>query len=394
MINVIIADKNNASKELIQSYLNDVEEINNIYCYDDLNSIDCDLKKINLIIFDINSSNYLETLVIVDEYKKKCKNLNFIAISYEINSELVSKVLKHNVSEFLLKPIMPNILINSVRKITNTNKNDKKKARTICIYSNKGGTGKTSTAVNLAYEISKYTQEKVCLLDLSFNFGDISTCLDVNPKHTIASVCSKLENSDSDLAYTLCEKYRDTNMYILSFQNDTGLNMKNVTPEKISKLINSLKNIFDYIIIDTMNSIDETSLAIFSSSDLILLMSMLNLISIRNIQKCLELFNNIGVSLSRVKLIINRYIETSEIKIDDVVKTTGADVFYKIPNNYLTLIDAMNLGFAVSEINPYSNIAKAYQALAKEIVNIDYINLEDSKVYNHGIFNLLRRMGE
>ncbi len=394
MINVIITDKNSKSRELIQSYLKDIPEINEIYCYDDLNSVDCDIKKIDLIIFDIDSKSCIETLVIADEYRNKNKNLKFIAISYEINSELVSRVLKQNISEFLLKPIVPNILSASIRKITESEKDNRKKARTICIYSNKGGSGKTSVAVNTAYGIASQTNEKVCLLDLSFNFGDIATYLGVDPKHTILSVTQKIEHADKDLAYTLCEKYRDTSLYVLSFQNDTGLNAKIASPEVVTKLVNSLKNLFDYIVIDTMSTIDETTASIFSVSDLIILIGMLNLASIRNCQKCYELFDNIGISSSRIKLVLNRYIENSEIKQEDIKQTIGAEIFHKIPNNYLTLIDAINLGHAVSEINPYSNIAKAYQSLAQEIVNIDYINLEDSKNYNHGIYNLLRRMGE
>ena len=143
-----------------------------------------------------------------------------------------------------------------------------------------------------------------------------------------------------------------------------------------------------------MSVIDETSAAIFATSDLIVLIGMLNMVSIRNIQKCTELFEDMQINPSRIKLIINRYIDNSEIKAEDIKEAVNLDIFHKIPNNYLTLIDAINLGHTVSEINPHSNIAKAYQNLARELINIDYINLQDTKNYNHhGIFNLLRRMG-
>ena len=72
------------------------------------------------------------------------------------------------------------------------------------------------------------------------------------------------------------------------------------------------------------------------------------------------------------------------------------NIFYKIPNNYLTLIDAINIGATVKETNPQSNIAKAYNDLAHEILNIDFMSIKEKERtnYNHGIFNLLRRMGE
>ena len=393
MTNIVIIDKNQNSKELIQNYLKNMDGINNVFCYDNLDAIDCDLKQINVIIFDIDSKNAIENLVIVNELKNKHKHLNFIATSYEINSELVSKVLKQNISEFLLKPVIANILYNAIKKITDNRKvTAQKKAKTICLFSNKGGCGKTSIAVNTAYEIAAQTEEKVCLLDLSFNFGDIATFLNVNPKYTVSSVVQKIEHSDVDLVYTLCEKYKNSNLYVLSFQNDTELNNSYTTPQLVSRLISSLKNIFDYIVIDTLNSINETTSAILSLSDLTLLVGTINLISIRNCQKCLELFSEMSIDSSRIKFILNRYSENSEIKIDDIKNTIGIDIFHKIPNNYLTLIDAINLGCALRETNPHSNIAKAYNSLARELINTDYINVQ--KNYNHGIFNLLRRMGE
>ena len=120
---------------------------------------------------------------------------------------------------------------------------------------------------------------------------------------------------------------------------------------------------------------------------------MLNLASIRNLQKCNELFDNMGYKGDKIKLIVNRYIENSEISIKDLEKTVGKEVFNRVPNNYLTLIDAINLGKTVGEINPQSNIAKAYKNIAQEIINTDFLDIAN-KTYNHGVFNLLRRMGE
>ena len=95
-------------------------------------------------------------------------------------------------------------------------------------------------------------------------------------------------------------------------------------------------------------------------------------------------------------MIVNRFIENSELTINDIKNTLDKNVFYKIPNNYLTLIDAINIGATVEETNPQSNIAKAYKDLAHEILNIDFMSIKEKEKtnYNHGIFNLLRRMGE
>ncbi len=395
MLNVIIIDKNKNSKDFLENFLNKYENTQIKNSFDNLNSIEItkeNLDDIDLIIFDIDSNNADESLKLIKKIKDKFKNISFIALSYEINSELVTKTLKEGIRDFLLKPLIPAIFEATIKKIENE-KNDIKEANStiINIFSQKGGVGKTSLAINLAYQISTKTSQKVCILDFSFNSEDICTFLNIKPKFNIDFIVNNIETSDEKLLLSLMDKYQNTNLYVFSPQKDINIGYK-YTPQKIIKIINSLKNIFPYIVIDSPNIIDETTMAILNNSNVTLLIGMLNMASVRNLQKCYELFDNIGYKNDKIKLIINRYIEKSDITIKDLEDTIKKKVYFKIPNNYLTLIDAINLGKTVEETNPQSNIAKAYGLLSQELINTDFSNTE--KLYNHGVFNLLRRMGE
>jgi len=382
----IVIDKNAQSKELILNGLKNIENIEIIGSYEDFNCEEINYQDLNLIIFDIDSKNSHEILDKISFLKTQFKDLNFIALSYEINSQLVSQTLSIGVKDFLLKPIIPSVLEASIKKISLV---EEKKAKTICIFSNKGGVGKTTLATNLAWEIYEKTNEKICILDLSFNSEDVSTFLKIEQKFNIDYILSNLENSNEELLLSLMGKYKDSKIYLLEAQEEIMPEIK-YTPQEIAKIINSLKNIFDYIIIDTSSIINEINISILNCSDLILLLSSMNLISIKNTKKCYELFDKIGYNSDKIKLIINRFIESEEFYLNDLNK----DIFAKIPNNYLTLSDAINLGQNVKEVNPQSNIAKAYSKIAQEILNIDFKILNSNTKYNHGIFNLLKRMGE
>lgn len=392
MIKTIIIDKSKTSADVILSFLKDIEGIEVI---NSIETITCDIDKdVDLIIFDISSKDSFETLKIIQKLKNDNKNLSFIATSYEINSKLISETLNEGVNEFLLKPLIKDVLEASIEKIKKSkNNNQIQKANTICIFSNKSCVGKTSLAVNSAYEIAKKTNENVCLLDLNFNNEDISTFLDIDENFKTEYILSNIENAPKDAVLSMIPKYKDSSLYVMSLQ-------KNITPDikynnqTISMIINSLKNIFNWIIIDTQSPLDEKTTTIFHNSDMIILIGLMNMAGIRNCQKCLELFDNMGYKSDKIKLVINRYIENSEITLDDVEKTLK-EVFYKIPNNYLTLVDAINIGKPVGETNPNSNIARAYQGIADEIINTNFLNLKSEKNdYNHGIFNLMRKMGE
>lgn len=382
----IVIDENIQSKELLINNLKNIENVEIIGNFDNFNSDEINFSCAELILFDINSKNCDEIVNKIAFLKSQFENLNFIALSYEINSQMVTKILNAGANDFLLKPILANILETSIKKLAN---NENKKAKTLTVFSSKGGVGKTSLITNLAWEIYQKTNAKICILDLSFSSDDASVFLNVESKLDFNNILSNLENLNKEAFLSTLSKYQDSKVYILKAQSDFLFEL-NFTPQKIAKIINSLKNIFDYILIDTTNLINEQNVSIFNCSDLILLLTTTNATSIKNCLKSYELFDKLSYSNDKIKLIVNRFIETEDYTLNEVREK----IFATIPNNYLTLVDSINQAKNVGQTNPQSNIAKAYKKIAQEILNIDFLNLNSKVNYNHGIFNLLKKMGE
>ena len=57
-------------------------------------------------------------------------------------------------------------------------------------------------------------------------------------------------------------------------------------------------------------------------------------------------------------------MENDEIKAEDVEEVLGKPLYWKIPNNYFTMMSAINKGVPVCEINHDSNVALSYKNLA------------------------------
>ena len=60
-------------------------------------------------------------------------------------------------------------------------------------------------------------------------------------------------------------------------------------------------------------------------------------------------------------------MENDEIKIEDIESTIGEKIYWKIPNNYFSIMEAINRGVSVSEVNSNSNIANSFRDLATKI---------------------------
>ena len=388
-MNIIVIDSSKNSVQMLLNILNKIQDANVVGNFEDFSSINCALDTIDLIIFDIKNENCEKTLDEIKKIKNKNPSINTIATSYDINSELVSKVLKEGIDDFLIKPTIESIFLVSYNKIQNLKNKISTLCTTYCLYSPKNASGQTSIGVNVAWEISKQTNTKTLFLDLSSNFSDMETFLDLPAKYTFKEILQKLNSAEISNIINICDNYKNSNLYVLSFKDFIGLNVEN-----IAKLINSLKNTFARIVIDSPSGFNEINGAIFDNSDVILFVALLNLASTKACQISLEMFENAQIDTSKIKLIINRYIENSQINIFDFRDTVKFDVYFKIPNNYLTLIDAINRATPTSETNPNSNIAKAYVNLAGELINECANTTSSSGMSRRNIYNFLRRMGE
>ena len=287
--------------------------------------------------------------------------------------------------EFIAKPLIKDEFINSINKIIvqlSSGGSENKKCRVITAFSNKGGIGKTSIAANLALELANMTKEKVALIDLNLQLGDITTFLDINPSFDISYVVQNLERIDETFLLSTLEKFKDTSLYVLA--DPPYLEQaEDITAEQISTLFDVLKSTFSYIVVDTSANFDGKTITALDKSDLILLISNVNLPAIRNCQRCLDLFERLGYEAEKTKIVLNRYMENEEIKVEDVEEVLNKKIYWKIPNNYFTIMSAINKGIPVCEINPESNISQSYRELAAllsdNIYKQDYSKKETRK---------------
>ena len=402
-IDTVIIDPEQTSRELIVNYLSNIEDINIIRQFNDILSAQEYIQESRppLIIVDITKKTNI-SLDIISKISASIKNCKIIVLSYDMDSNIVIKALRAGAREFLIKPLIEKDFTEAVNKLKDLilgNINDSTRCKVITTFSNKGGIGKTSIAVNLAMEIANITKEKVALVDLNMQMGDVTTFLNLDPSFDTSYVINNLDRIDETFHLTTLEQYNKTSLYVLADPPDIE-QAEIITSEDIATLINILRNVFSYIVIDTTSSFDSKTITALDNSDLILLVSTINLPSIRNCQRCFDLFKKLGYPKDKIKLVINRYMEKDDIKIEDVEEVLDHKVFFKIPNNYYVIISAINKGIPVCDTEPNSNICKSFRQLA-ELVSDNYAyntnkNMPQPKQKETGLsfLNLFKKKGD
>ena len=371
-IKVSVFDKEELSKTLIENYLKDVEIIDSVRKFDEFDETKLDFSDENLqiVIVDI-APKQRKLLEDIQRVASTHKNLKFVLISYDLSTNLIVDALRSGAKDFLPKPLIKKDLISAIEKIqlrVEYEKNKKKIAKIITIYSNKGGLGKTTLAVNLAREVADSAKEKVLLLDLNMHLGDVTAFLDINPSYDMGYYIENLHRINAEFLYSTLKQYKTADFLVLA-DSPYRRPSYNITTESILKLIDKLKEFFSYIIIDTNSNIDERNTQIFNMSDYIYFMTVANLPALRNCERSIQAFSAVTDVDKKIKIVLNRFLQSEGLGIEDIENVLQHKVFWKIPNNYFTTVEAINKGMPISEFSPKSNIAENIKQLARTIIN-------------------------
>ena len=247
------------------------------------------------------------------------------------------------------------------------------KAKVITIASVKGGTGKTTTALNLAgtYSLMK---KKTLILDFDLYSGGVALSLDVDIKTDLYK-----------LAYDMSvNEYKNINDYILSYNEYIDIIPSPKDPRYASKIEKKyistiLKKVitkYEVIIIDTNHFLDATNLILFDKSDTIVYivnnspLDMKNLKSMIAIHKDMEK-ENYCIILNESNTKLNEVFSNYDIK--NIIKN---NIDYTIPRTFYN-----------KNINKYV-IKGKIMILDK---NLRMLNKKTVKIFNTIATDLLER---
>jgi pilus assembly protein CpaE len=356
MVPAVIISEDSNTQEILKLYLEEFGgyEFAGTDCYSDPKA---------LAIVDV-SQNTGAMLDLIS--KTEC---NVMAVSDKPSVDLVVNVMRAGAKEFISLPIIKNEFFEALAKMQSEKKQSR--CKVLSIFSNKGGIGKTSIAANLALELAKITKENVALVDLNFQSGDITTFLDLKPSFNISYMLQNLDKINKDFLLTTLERYKDTSLYILA-DPPYFKQADDISPKQVSTLFEILKQTFSYIVVDTSAGFDAKAVMALDNSDMVFLTTIVNLPALRNCQRCLEFFDKLGYEREKVQVVVNRYMENDEITAGDIEKLLGRKIYWKIPNNYFTMMSAINKGLPVSVVSPGSNVAESYKDFALQTTDSIY----------------------
>jgi pilus assembly protein CpaE len=225
------------------------------------------------------------------------------------------------------------------------------------IASATGGCGKTFYATNLAYFLTRYTQKRVCIVDLDLQFGEVSTALRLRPKYTIFDALQREDADEADLQAHI-EEYcvqHETGVSVLAAPREPS-EADRITPPDVTRILEAVRNRFDFVIVDSPPALAETVLVAFDLSDVLYVMATLDLPSVRNMSVFLGTLERLKVPTENVRLILNKAESDVGIDVDQVTKLFPQGFESVLP--YAKEVSrSINLGMPVMAASPTAEIS-------------------------------------
>jgi pilus assembly protein CpaE len=232
--------------------------------------------------------------------------------------------------------------------------------KVIAVISPKGGSGKTAVSANLAVALAQRFPGRVVAVDLDLQFGDLTTALSLTPERTLAQL-TRTPQIDAT-AVKLFLTPHESGLYVMAGANDP-VDADSVGQAHISEVLPLLAQNFDYVIVDTPAGLDERTLAAIDCATDLLLVSSLDVTSIRSLRKALDALTRIGVSAAR-QLVLNRADSKVGLAPSDAEEAIGLKISCSIPSSREIPL-SLNFGTPVVVSEPKSAVAKQLQQLAQ-----------------------------
>jgi pilus assembly protein CpaE len=232
----------------------------------------------------------------------------------------------------------------------------------ISLFSPKGGVGRTTIAYNLAVALG--VNHRVCLVDGSLQFSDLRGLL------RVPATAPSIVNLPTD-------RIRESDVADVAWKDPSGVDIllapprvemaEMVTVRDLEKSLSMLRQLYEFVVIDTRAGLGDDVLVFLDASDLILQVLTYDSMAIRNLAMAGEAFDAIGYPPTKLATVLNRSDSTGGILKADVEAALGSSIDYEIVSDGRLVVAANNEGVPFVSGSPDAPISQGVRHLADSL---------------------------
>jgi len=292
--------------------------------------------------------------------------VSVIALIDQESPALVKMISAAGCADFVVIPDCPADLRRALKALQKRSQTDTVNGEATTIWGAKGGGGTTTVACNLADALStRMPNKRVILVDLNLYMGDIALTVDLKPDPTTLFFLKRVSAADAQTWLERPPQHR-RGFRVMGLDGDLE-NADPVTAEQIVFLVERLRHLYDYVILDCGSSVSEVSMAACTAADRTLLIFTEQLAARLGARRRIGALRMLDPERRAVQAIVNRIHDTSPDHLQRIQQSVGVMLLETISNAWQDVSGALEAGQTLLEHSPRSPVVADFNRLAEHI---------------------------
>ncbi|MFM2356551.1 MAG: hypothetical protein RLZZ528_2287 [Pseudomonadota bacterium] len=319
----------------------------------------------------------------------KDKGIKVILIAEEVSPIALHHLLKLGADDFVPYPLPENALHDAIERLKRAPAvpqepeaaAPKAKPRgdrdgvVLPVHGFAGGTGATTFAVNLAWELASVAKDgpRVCLLDLNFQYGSVSTYLDLPRREAVYEMLSDTAAMDSDSFHQALLTFNDK-LFVLTAPSEM-LPLDIVTSEDIGRVIEVARSNFDFVIIDMPSTVVQWTEAVLHQAHVYFSMIELDMRSAQNTLRMIRALKAEELPFEKLRYVLNRAPSFTDLsgksRVKRLAESLDITIELQLPDGGRQVTQANDHGLPLAETAAKNGLRKEIAKLAKSLYDLN-----------------------
>jgi pilus assembly protein CpaE len=339
----------------------------------------------DVVVMDINMPG-MDGVAAAEIISQRLPASPIIMMSVHGEAEQLKRSISAGAREFLVKPFSADEFSTSIRQVYERelvrrqqvaatmpampvaaplDAADLGEHQVLGVFSPKGGAGRTTIATNLALALQRETNGRVCLVDANLQFGDIGVLLNLNPKNRSMLDAVEVGEPDADITDSVVIDHSTGIRVLLAPPSPEGADL--VTPAYLRSMVDHLRATHDFVVVDLPSALNDHSLAVMDAADQIVVLTALEITTIKNVRLFLEVADQLEYDRSKIRLVVNRSDSAQGIRIADVEASIRRSIDGTIVSDGRLAVLAVNRGVPFVVSHPDGALSRDITKLARTL---------------------------
>jgi pilus assembly protein CpaE len=289
------------------------------------------------------------------------------AVSTDAQPDLIIQAMRSGCSEYLLKPMGREQLLNAVARVGGRRKERLQpfKAQVLAFMGAKGGCGVTSVVTQLGAMLANSFSKKTLVVDLHPDFGDTALYLGLTKyRYHFFELVENNDRLDAELLQSfLAHHSSGLDLIPAPEGNDAP---RRILPGAVAQTFEFLRMRYDFILVDMAPGLSDENLEMIRHCDQLHMVTVSEVSALRNVVRHLDYLTRKEIPRERFRVVLNRHQKRALIGDSEIEKTIGQKIYWKVPNQYAHVVKAINGGDPVAQLSS-SDVTKNLRDLASHL---------------------------